>query len=103
MWALVRNLPHDSALRSFAEHEAWWTQEDEMLAGLLELTSMSIRLLFALGGQGANAPDQLHIPRPGHMQQAMAAAPRLAADTADTVVVTRLAGASLSGLLSGAN
>lgn len=69
--ALVKGLPPEGALhRAVRGTAAGWTNTEELLAFLCELTDQTNRLLFgAFSKKGAKAPKPVSIPRPGQENQ----------------------------------
>jgi hypothetical protein len=60
LWVLIQGLPNDSALW---REENRWTQQDELLAELLEMTDIaSRRTVMALGGEVKGKPIQIERP-----------------------------------------
>lgn len=62
--ALIHHLPRDSALaRDIAPESAAWTNTDELLAGLIEVTDAWFRVIVkGLGAKGLGPPVTIDRP-----------------------------------------
>jgi hypothetical protein len=66
LWALTKFLPRGAQVHLELEPSVVWTQEDELLATLIEVVDVGNRTFIkANSKQGTKQPKPIVIPRPG--------------------------------------